>query len=145
MVLYFTFQALITPDGFNLKSSGVLIIRFHPSFKIFKMTIKVLVATFKKEVYQQVTAFYNQNKPAGWKNLIEGRFAEGGFEIELEDDYVNSQRAKGRSNPNDLFRQVRWSQGRLESFYYIPFTEEQTELLYRALQHGFGADKVVLI
>lgn len=109
------------------------------------MTIKVLVDTFKRETYQHVTSFYNGNKPADWKNLIEGRFAEGGFEIELEDDYLNRQRAKGLSNPNDLFRQVRWSNGTLVSFGYFPFTAEQTELLYRALKHGFGADKVILI
>ena len=109
------------------------------------MTIKVLVDTFKQEIYGQVTTYFNQHKPQEWKNLIEGRFAEGGFEIELEDEFLARQKAKGLRNPNDLFRQVRWNKGTLDSFYYIPFTAEQTELLFCALQHGFGANKVIII
>jgi hypothetical protein len=108
------------------------------------MPIRVLVDKFKQDVYHQVLTYFNQNKPVEWKNLIVGRFAEGGFEIELEDEFLARQSAKGLCNANDLFRQVRWHKGNLESFFYIPFTAEQTELLFRALQHGFGADKVII-
>ena len=108
-------------------------------------TIKVLVDTFKADLYQVVTDFYNQHKPKEWTQLISGRFAEGGFETALEYEFLQAQLAKGHTNKNSLFRQVRWSKGKLVSGYYIPFTKEQTALLFLALQQAFGAEKVIMV
>ena len=110
------------------------------------MTIQVLVDTFKKEIYKVVTDYYNQNKPDGWTELISGRFDEGGFEMALDTELLQKQLGRGYRDTNQLVRQVRWNHGKLVSgWQHIPFTDEQTELLFRALQHGFGVDKVVMV
>lgn len=109
-------------------------------------TIKVLVDTFKNEIYKVVTDFYNENKPKTWTKLIPGNFSEGGFEMPLEDDLMQQQKKKGCRDANQLCRQVRWSNGKLITpSKYIPFAKEHTQLLFLALKHGFGADKVIMV
>jgi hypothetical protein len=50
-------------------------------------TIHVLTETLK-DGYAPILQYYNTNKPFHWNPILEGGFAEGGFEIKLEDELL---------------------------------------------------------
>lgn len=106
-------------------------------------TIHVLTETLK-DGYAPILQYYNTNKPFHWNPILEGGFAEGGFEIKLEHELLQEAKKDRYYDKNSVVRQVRWCKGKLESGLYIPLTEEQTVLLFQALQHSLGKENVVL-
>ena len=105
-------------------------------------TIHVLTEKLKGG-YKPILDFYNQNKPEEWTELKEAGVAEGGFECDLPIEELVVLRQSRYSDKNNLVQQVRWSRGKLLSMGYIGLGYEQTQLLFRALQHSLGDDKVV--
>jgi hypothetical protein len=95
--------------------------------------------------YKPIVDLYNKWKPSDWKPIFEGRFCEGGFEMELEDDLREQQLSKRYNDPNDLVRQVRWNNGKLESGYHIPFKPYHTSLLFDVLVEIWGPENVRMI
>ncbi len=108
-------------------------------------TIHVLTKTLKGG-YGPIINHFNENKPPGFNPIRELCVWEGGFEIDLEEPFLEQAKLKMINNPmcdkNSLVRQVRWSDGKLLSFHYNSFTEEQTMLLFHALQHSLGEENV---
>ena len=115
-------------------------------------TIKVLTDTLKGG-YEPIINFYNENKPADAMELRKLDRSEGGFELSLNREQLASQREWSSRfslsqlglDHNETIKQLRWSRGRLESGCYIGFNEEETALLFRALQHSLGAQNVVMV
>ena len=113
-------------------------------------TIKVLTNTLKGG-YEPIITFYNENKPMDAMELRKLDRSEGGFELSLNAQQLASQRewssrfSRFGLDDNETIKQLRWSRGRLESGCYIGFNEEETALLFRALQHSLGAESVVMV
>ena len=110
-------------------------------------TIKVLTDTLKAG-YGPIIKFYNENKPMGAMELRKLDRSEGGFELSLNAEQLKSQKDWHNRmflDDNETIKQLRWSRGRLESGCYIGFNEEETALLFRALQHSLGAESVVMV
>ena len=102
-------------------------------------TIKVLAETLACG-YGPICDFYNANKPDDSMPISQLRRAEGGFEINFtpqeKQDRIDWLKSRGSLyDNNDTIRQLRWSNGKLTSQGYIGFTEEQTQLLFKALQN----------
>ena len=99
------------------------------------MQIKVLVDTIK---YQPVLDYYNANKPEDEEPLERLDRFEGGFQIQIPS-------MKNKSvGENSKIRQLRWSRGRLVSYFgLIGFTEKQTVMLYEALVHALGGNVIL--
>ncbi len=110
--------------------------------------IKVLPKTLKGG-YSPIINYFNEFKPPGCNPIRELCVWEGGFEIDLEEPFLEQAKLKMINNPmrdkNSLVRQVRWSDGKLLSFHHTPLTEEQTMLLFKALQHSLGEENVVWV
>ena len=108
--------------------------------------IKVLPTTLKCG-YEPIVKRFNDTKPPGCNSIRELGAWEGGVEIDLEEPFLEQAKLKMINNPmrdkNSLVRQVRWSDGKLLSFHYNSLTEEQTMLLFQALQHSLGEENVV--
>jgi hypothetical protein len=114
-------------------------------------TIQVLPLTLKGG-YEPICDYYNANKPADWAPLSKLQRSEGGFQIDLntEEKKRSLEWAKriGGLPPdnNDIIRQLRWTgKGFLKSEFNIGFTEEQTQLLFQALQHSLGEGQVLMV
>ena len=114
-------------------------------------TIRVLTDTLKGG-YAPILKFYNENKAADAMELRVLDRSEGGFQLSLNMEQLASQRAWYKRivpytglDHNETIKQLRWSRGRLESGCYIGFNEEETALLFRALQHSLGAQNVVMV
>jgi hypothetical protein len=128
-------------------------------------TIKVLTPTLKGG-YAPIIAYYNNNKPDSWMPLRIASVAEGGFEIPLKRKELKHRaewcsRLSGgayyppntaeedddsyRLDYNDKVKQVRWNDGRLESGFYIPFDQEETALLFLALNNSLGDANVRMV
>jgi hypothetical protein len=98
------------------------------------MILKVLVDSINKETFQNILDFYNSNKPEDEEPLERLDRTEGGFQIKLkgmQDKMIDE---------NEKIRQVRWSNGRLVSGFYLGFTEKQYMLLYESLVYGLGGN-----
>ena len=103
--------------------------------------------------FEPVLTFYNYHKPADAMPLCEANIAELGFEILLNPTELNIHleyirlRTGGRlTNYNDTVKQLRISgNGFLTSGYYMGFSEEETELLFLALKHSLGENKVIMV
>ncbi len=93
--------------------------------------------------YQPILDFYNQNKPSEWAVLRKAGACEGGFECDLPSKEIRNNTYL--CDTNSLVQQVRWSRGKLVKMSYIGLGAEQTKLLFRALQHSLGQDKVVMV
>lgn len=106
-------------------------------------TIQVLVDTLFGG-YEPILTYYNANKSDKWNPLRQLEVAEGGFEIELNPEELKRQ-VKWSTDRNDEVKQLRWNHGRLSSCGYTGFNEEETELLFKSLQHSLGEDKVILV
>uniref|UniRef100_A0A6C0HQ08 Uncharacterized protein n=1 Tax=viral metagenome TaxID=1070528 RepID=A0A6C0HQ08_9ZZZZ len=108
--------------------------------------IKVLPKTLKGG-YKPIINRFNDTKPPGCNPIRELCVWEGGFEIDLEEPFLEDAKLKMINNPildkNSLVRQVRWSDGKLSNFHYNSLTEEQTMLLFQALQFILGEENVV--
>ena len=102
-------------------------------------TIKVLTDTLSGG-YDPILTHYNANKPHGWNPLRRLKVYEGGFEIAL-----NNESYTRPTDYNDMVKQLRWSRGCLSSGGYIGFNCEETLLLFKALQHSLGEDKVIFV
>jgi hypothetical protein len=110
-------------------------------------TIKVLTNTLKGG-YGPIIKYYNENKAADAMELRELARSEGGFELSLNTEQLESQQDWHNQmflDDNDTIKQLRWSRGRLESGCYIGFNKQETALLFRALQHSLGAESVVMV
>jgi hypothetical protein len=105
-------------------------------------TIKVLIDTLPGG-YGPIIEYYNANKPADWMPIAKAGVAEGGFEIKLNPDEL-ARKMNWYSDYNDRVRQLRWSDGKLLSNCYVGFTDEQTALLFQALQQSLG-DQVIML
>ena len=95
--------------------------------------------------YKPIVDMYNKLKPSDWNPIFEGRFCEGGFEMALEDDIMKQQLSRGYNDPNNLVRQVRWNNGKLESGYHIGFKPCHTLLLFHVLVEIWGLENVQMI
>jgi len=108
--------------------------------------IKVLTTTLKGG-YEPIVNHFNDNKPLGCNSIRKLGACEGGFEFDLEEPFLEQAKLKMINNPmrdtNSLLRQVRWSDGKLLNLHYNSLTEEQTMLLFQALQHSLGEENVV--
>jgi hypothetical protein len=94
--------------------------------------------------YEPIVQFYNANKPDHLNKIFKNKVAEGGFETLLEEDLLEKAKKDPWCDANSLVRQVRWYSGKLLSKCgYNPLTNEQTQLLFRALQHSCGEKNVV--
>ena len=105
-------------------------------------TIKVLAETIECG-YGPICDFYNANKPTDSMPISQLQRAEGGFQINFspqeKQDRIDRLKSRGfLYDNNDTIRQLRWSNGELTSQFYIGFTEEQTKLLFTALQNTVG-------
>lgn len=103
------------------------------------MSIKVLVHSIEKEKLQLVLDYYNMNKEATDEPLELLDRCEGGFKINLS--YLKNL----QGNENDKIKQVRWNKGFLTSKGFISFKEKEKMLLYEALAHVLGKDKVTIV
>jgi len=103
------------------------------------MTIKVLVSSIEKDKLQLVLDYYNMNKEPSEEPLELLDTCEGGFKINIS--YLIGQEA----NENDKIKQVIWSKGCLTSNGLISFKEKEKMLLYDALVHVLGQNKVTII
>ena len=94
--------------------------------------------------YQSVLDYYNLHKSEDSKELRISGAAEGGFEISLTEEELNS-RPKG--DYNTTVRQLRFGGfgNTLTSNFNIGFTREQTLLLFKALESSLGVGQVILI
>jgi len=104
-------------------------------------TIYTSLATVKGG-FEPICNLYNKKKPAHWKPIRRVGCYEAGFEMDLEDDLLQSQIRLGNTDPNELIRQLRFNRGRLEAGYYIGFTPEQTQLLFETLVEIWGEEYV---
>ena len=112
-------------------------------------TIKVLPKTLPGG-YGPILATYNANRPAGSEPIYKAGVCEGGFEIHLNaqerDELVQRAKRLGRRlDTNNYVRQLRWNEGKLQSGYYVGFTEAELTLLYSALVAVLGAENVEAI
>ena len=105
-------------------------------------TIKVLTDTLSGG-YGPILEYYNTNKSPGWNPLRRSQVYEGGFEIALNEKTNESYTRP--TDYNDRVKQLRWSRGCLRSGGYIGFNCEETLLLFKALQHSLGEDKVIFV
>ena len=109
------------------------------------MNIQVLTDTLPIDGYQKFCKYYNQNKPKSWMAISKAGVYEGGFEVPLSPTEISrlKERYPDRIlDPNDKFRQLRWSNGWLIGWGYSPLREDETALLYAALQNVLGESKV---
>ena len=101
--------------------------------------------------FAPVLKFYNEHKPADAMPLCKAGTAELGFEIPLNPtelkDHLDYMRNRGRlTDYNDKVRQLRISgNGFLKSGFYMGFTKAETDILYQALKHSLGKDKVIMV
>ena len=112
-------------------------------------TIQLLVDTLFGG-YAPILTYYNANKPDKWNPLRQLEVSEGGFEIELNPEELKhslkwASRFTTLTDRNDEVKQLRWNRGRLSSCGYNGFNEEETELLFKALQHSLGENNVILL
>jgi len=108
--------------------------------KMPKIYVKVVTIKSKNVIEE-----FNKNRPEGSLELRRADVAEGGFEIPLTKEELKLSMRGPFADYNYTVRQVRWYNGELRSGYYIPFTEEETLMLYEALKTCIGADNVELI
>lgn len=101
--------------------------------------------------YKHVLDYYNNNKDSSWEPLQQSRTAEGGFEISLNTEELKRRKEwlkqiNAIGDYNDTVRQLRWfHNSELTSGCHNGFTEEETTLLFKALQYTCGADKIIMI
>jgi len=106
---------------------------------IQKMTIKVLLPYIEKYKLQLVLDYYNMYKEVNEEPLELLDRCGGGFKINIS--YLIGQ----QGNENDKIKQVRWSKGCLTSKGFISFREKEKMLLYDALVHVLGQNKITII
>jgi hypothetical protein len=109
-------------------------------------TIKVLVSTLPS--YASILDKYNDIKPLDWAPIRKASVYEGGFEVPLHGEELRLLREKypdSLLDQNDYVRQLRWSNGALKSFGYIPLKDEETLMLGKALVSVLGVDNVKII
>jgi hypothetical protein len=76
--------------------------------------------------YKNVCDYYNQNKPDDWKPIYNLDRVEGGFCIDLENNY--------HLDANDNIKQIRWKNRKLLPHSWCQsFNKEETYLLYQTL------------
>jgi len=107
------------------------------------MPIRVLIKTFTTDQMEAVLNHYNTNKTADEAPLERLDRTEGGFQIQLPENQWKINPYFGFADSNDKIRQLRWSNGYLQSMGYIGFTKKQTMLLYEALVYGFGGNVIL--
>jgi hypothetical protein len=101
------------------------------------MTIKVNVDTISDEDIQAIIDYYNQNKPVGEEPINRLNRYEGGFQIRIPDmkDVM--------CDANKKIKQLRWHKQCLVAGFYLGFTDEEEDLLYKSLVHVLGKDNVI--
>jgi hypothetical protein len=91
------------------------------------------------ESYDKVIAEYNRNKPNNWQPLEKLDRVEGGFQINIPDISI-------MNDANDRIKQVRWHKMSLRTRNRdIPFSDEETILLYKSMETIFGKDKIEFV
>lgn len=103
------------------------------------MTIKVLTRSIEKNKLQLVLDYYNINKEPTEEPLELLDRCESGFKINIS--YLKQQ----QGDENNKIKQVRWKKGCLTSNGYISFKEKEKMLLYEALAHVLGKEKVIML
>ena len=97
--------------------------------------IKVAILTVD---YNNVCNYYNQHKPSNFKEIKRLDRVEGGFCIDL-------QIQDNKLDVNESIKQVRWyNQHLLTKWMYVPFSAEETKLLFESLVSVYGNDKIFL-
>lgn len=97
--------------------------------------IKVTILTVD---YNSICNYYNQHKPSNFNEIKRLDRVEGGFCIDLLTQKQNL-------DVNENIKQVRWSnQHLLTKWSYIPFSAEETKLLFESLVSVYGDDKIFL-
>jgi hypothetical protein len=103
------------------------------------MTIKVLTRSIEKDDLRLVLDYYNMNKETMEEPLELLNRCEIGFKINIS--YLKHM----QGDENDKIKQVRWKKGCLTSNGFISFKEKEKMLLYEALAHVLGKDKVTIL
>jgi hypothetical protein len=113
-------------------------------------TIQILADRFYGGI-EPIVKFYNENRPANTEPLAVTKTYEPGFEIKLNQtelhDHMKWLKERGSlSDYNDTVRQVRiYGNGFLQSGCHMKLTDEENKLLFQAIQHCLGKDKVILV
>ena len=88
--------------------------------------------------YNNVCGYYNQHKPSTFNEIKQLDRVEGGFSIDL---LTKNQKL----DINENIKQVRWNNKHLiTKWSYIPFSSEETKLLFESLVSIYGNDKIFL-
>ena len=101
------------------------------------MPIKVLVNSITNEKIQEILHFYNSKKSSDEEPLEILNRCEGGFKIQLS--YMKHQQC----DENKRIKQLRWSDGYLDSQGYINFRYKEEMLLFDAIVNALGSDNVI--
>jgi hypothetical protein len=113
-------------------------------------SVQIISKSLIKSNSGPIYNYYNTNKPDDWMPLRMLRQSEYGFQIELTPQEIHAGLAWAKFNKreftvNDTIRKlILTDDGYLKSQGNIGFTEEQTKLLYMALKHSLGEDKVII-
>lgn len=101
------------------------------------MHIKINGQAIKPEELVKVLEFYNNHKKANDEPLEIQNTLDSGFKI-------NSKKKVPHNNPNNNIRQLRWFKQRLVGFeLFEPLTQEEQDLLYKALVDVLGKNMVL--
>ena len=113
-------------------------------------TIQILADKFYGGM-QPIVDYYNEIRPGNTQPLAISETCEPGFEIKLNPTELNRHlewiKELGMlSDYNNTVRQVRiYGNGFLKSGSHSGLKKEETELLFQALQHCLGKDKVIMV
>jgi hypothetical protein len=115
-------------------------------------TIQVIPKTLT-DGCEHICEYYNANKPAEWMPIEKLDRDEGGFKIAMTKAEHESHlkwlfRITGNSlsDRNDSIKQLRWTdRGYLTSHLCVGFTEEETQLLFKALTHSLRKNQVLMV
>jgi hypothetical protein len=87
---------------------------------------------------QNIIDHYNTIKPPHFSNLEYLDRCEGGFQISLRKNDINTE-----NDQNFKIKQLRWNKKKLDPMKYIGFNHDETLLLYKSFIHVFEESLVV--
>ncbi len=108
------------------------ICRCKTVYEKIQMPITVTLSSITHESLDNICEYYNKYQTTGIIEKLDR--CEGGFKIRID----NSD----NSDNNDNIRQVRFHKRQLVSQEYIPFLENEVDLLFESMVHIFGQEYV---
>lgn len=109
------------------------------------MTIRVSVPSIDDESYNKILNYYNENKNSNQQNIEKLNRVEGGFFIEILENFENNKIDENYCDVNCKIKQLRWNKRRLVPYScYASFSEMEEKLLFESMKHILGEDKVCL-